>query len=127
LTELTDATNHKAVGVQAVAAGTRRDNGGLGDTEAGVKKWMMVLGAALKNKNPPAVTIPAQGGQPSARIELHVAEYDTVTADGERAERARRARNAVVTTVSQLDACTVDSTASSLRRAAVGSTRAQSG
>lgn len=77
-------TNHKAVGVQAVAARIRPSTGGLGDTEASVKKWMMVLGAALVHKNPPAVNIPAQGGQPSARIELHVAEYDTATPDGER-------------------------------------------
>lgn len=76
-------TNHKAVGVQAVVARSRPSTGGLGDTEASVKKWMMVLGAALVHKNPPAVNFPAQGGQPSARIR-----------HGDRRRRARRGLSA---------------------------------
>jgi len=47
-------TNHKAVGVQAVAARIRPSTGGLGETEASVKKWMMVLGAALVHAQEPA-------------------------------------------------------------------------
>jgi hypothetical protein len=74
--KLIKPTNHKAVGVQAAAPGTRRESNGLGDGEASVKHWMKVLGAALKNKNPPPVEIAAHEGKPAARIEFSIAEYD---------------------------------------------------
>jgi hypothetical protein len=74
--KLIKPTNHKAVGVQAAVSGTRRESNGLGDGETSVKHWMKVLGAALKNKNPPPVEIAAHEGKPAARIEFTVREYD---------------------------------------------------
>ena len=78
--KLINPTNHKAVGVQATAPGTRRESNGLGDGEAAVKHCMKVLGAALKNKNPPPVEIEAHEGKPAARIEFTIAEYDVPAA-----------------------------------------------
>ena len=71
--KLVTPTNHKAVGAPM---GNRRQSGGLGDSESGVHKWKLVLNAALKNKNPPAIDVDAVDDEPGGRIELTIADYE---------------------------------------------------